>query len=173
MQTTRRYRLLGIGVIALNLIGATVLLAEEAAKAPAAATAHVMVTTADLKWVDGPPSLPPGAKVAGMEGNAKEPGPFTMRLKFPANYKIAPHTHPADEHVTVISGTFYMGMGDKFDEAAAKELPTGSFVVMPTKQAHFGMTKGETVVQLHGTGPWGVTYVNPADDPRSKAAAKK
>src|SRR5438128_1074858 len=173
MQTTRRYRLLGIGVVALNLIGATVLLAEEAAKAPAAATTHVMVTTADLKWVDGPPSLPPGAKVAGMEGNPKEPGLFTMRLKFPANYKIAPHWHPADEHVTVISGTFYMGMGDKFDEAAAKELPTGSFVVMPTKQAHFGMTKGETVVQLHGTGPWGVTYVNPADDPRSKAAAKK
>ena len=65
-----------------------------------------------------------------------------------------------------------MGMGDKFDEAAATELPTGSFVVMPTKQAHFGMTKGETVVQLHGTGPWGVTYVNPADDPRSKAAKK-
>jgi len=75
MQTTRRYRLLGIGVVALNLIGATVLLADEVAKAPAAATTHVMVTTADLKWVDGPPSLPPGAKVVAMEGNAKEPGP--------------------------------------------------------------------------------------------------
>ncbi len=172
MQTTRQYRALGIGVVAVSLLGATVLLAEEAAKAPAAGSTHVMLTSGDLKWVDGPPSLPPGAKAAGMEGNAKEPGLFTMRLKFPANYKVSPHWHPADEHLTVISGTFYMGMGDKLDEAATKELPTGSFVVMPSKQPHFAMTKGETVVQLHGMGPWGITYVNPADDPRSKAAAK-
>jgi len=172
MQTTRQYRALGIGVVAVSLLGATVLLAEEVAKAPAAGSTHVMLTSGDLKWVDGPPSLPPGAKAAGMEGNAKEPGLFTMRLKFPANYKVSPHWHPADEHLTVISGTFYMGMGDKLDEAATKELPTGSFVVMPSKQPHFAMTKGETVVQLHGMGPWGITYVNPADDPRSKAAAK-
>jgi len=172
MQTTRQYRALGIGVVAVSLLGATVLLAEEAAKAPAAGSTHVMLTSGDLKWVDGPPSLPPGAKAAGMEGNAKEPGLFTMRLKFPANYKVSPHWHPADEHLTVISGTFYMGMGDKLDEAATKELPAGSFVVMPSKQPHFAMTKGETVVQLHGMGPWGITYVNPADDPRSKAAAK-
>ena len=172
MQTTRQYRALGIGVVAIGLLGATVLFAEEAAKAPAAGSKHVMLTSGDIKWVDGPPSLPPGAKAAGMEGNPKEPGPFTMRLKFPANYKVSPHWHPADEHLTVISGTFYMGMGDKLDEAATKELPTGSFVVMPAKQSHFGMTKGETVVQLHGMGPWGITYVNPADDPRSKAAAK-
>jgi quercetin dioxygenase-like cupin family protein len=173
MQTTRRYRTLGIGVLAVGLFGATVLFAEEAAKATATGAPHVMLTGGDLKWVDGPPTLPAGAKAAGMEGNAKEPGLFTLRLKFPANYKISPHWHPADEHVTVISGTFYMGMGDKFDETATKELPTGSFIVMPTKQAHFAMTKGETVVQLHGMGPWGITYVNPADDPRTKAAAKK
>jgi quercetin dioxygenase-like cupin family protein len=172
MQTTRRYRALGIGVVAAGLLGATVLFAEEATKAPAAGSKHVMFTSSDLKWVDGPPSLPPGAKAAGMEGNPKEPGLFTMRLKFPANYKVSPHTHPADEHITVISGTFYMGMGDKLDEAATMELPTGSFVVMSAKQSHFAMTKGETVVQLHGMGPWGITYVNPADDPRSKAAAK-
>jgi quercetin dioxygenase-like cupin family protein len=171
MQTTRHYRMLG--VIAVGLLGATVLFAEEATKAPAAGGTHVMFTSGDLKWVDGPPSLPPGARAAGMEGNAKEPGLFTMRLKFPANYKVSPHWHPADEHLTVISGTFYMGMGDKFDEAATKELPTGSFVVMPTKQPHFAMTKGETIVQLHGMGPWGITYVTPADDPRSKTAAKK
>ena len=171
MPTTRHYRILGIGVVAAGLLGATVLFAQE--KTPAAGSPHVMLTTGDLKWVDGPPTLPAGAKAAGMEGNAKEPGLFTMRLKFPANYKISPHWHPADEHVTVISGTFYMGAGEKFEESAAKELPTGSFVVMPMKQAHFAMTKGETVVQLHGMGPWGITYVNPADDPRTKAAAKK
>jgi len=169
MQTTQWYRILGIAVVATGLLGATVLYAEEAAKAPAV---HVMVTSADLKWLDGPPSLPPGAKVAGIEGNPKDPGLFTMRLKFPANYKVAPHWHPADEHLTVISGTFYMGTGEKLDEAAAKELPAGSFVVMPAKQPHFAITKGETIVQLHGMGPWAITYLNPTDDPRSKAAAK-
>src|SRR5438445_11067750 len=124
-----------------------------------------MLTTVALKWVDRPPPLPAGAKAAGMEGNAKEPGLFTMRLKFPANYKVPPHWHPADEHVTVISGTFYMGMGDKFGEAAAEGLPTGSFVVMPTKHAHFAMTQCETVVQLPGLGPWGVTDVTAGHEP--------
>jgi len=173
MPTSRRYPMLAIGVLALGLLGARTSFAEETSKAPAATAAHVMLTGGDLKWVDGPPSLPPGSKVAAMEGNPKEAGLFTMRLKLPANYKIAAHWHPADEHVTVISGTFYMGMADKLDEAAAKELPTGSFVVMPAKQHHFAMTKTETVVQLHGMGPWAINYVNPADDPRSKAAAKK
>jgi Domain of unknown function (DUF4437) len=161
-----------IGMVAIGLLGATALLAEEASKS-SATSAHVMLTSGDLKWVDGPPSLPPGSKVAAMEGNPKEAGLFTMRLKLPANYKVAAHWHPADEHVTVISGTFYMGMGQKLDEASVKELPAGSFVMMPTKQPHFALTKGETVVQLHGMGPWGVTYVNPADDPRSKAATTK
>ena len=162
-------RICGIAVVAAGLLGATVLFAEEEKKP----SAHVMLTSADLKWADGPPSLPPGAKAAVMEGNPKEAGPFTMRLKLPANYKVPAHWHPADEHVTVISGTFYMGMGDKLDEASAKELPAGSFAVMPTKQHHFAMTKAETVVQLHGVGPWAINYVNPADDPRSKAAANK
>jgi len=170
MQTKR---LVGIGVVAAGLCSATVLLAEEAAKPAAAHGKHVMVTSDDIKWMDGPSSLPAGAKVAAIEGNPKEAGLFTMRLKFPANYKVPAHWHPADEHVTVMSGTFYMGMGDKLDEAAVKELPAGSFVVMPTKQTHFAMTKGETVVQLHGMGPWGITYVNPADDPRAKAGAQK
>ena len=173
MPTTRLYPALAIGVVALGLLGARTLFAGEASKAPAATAEHVMLTTGDLKWVDGPPSLPPGSKVAAMDGNPKDAGLFTMRLKFPANYKISPHWHPADEHITVISGTFYMGMGDRLEEAAAKELPTGSFVVMPAKQPHFAMTKVETVVQLHGVGPWAVTYLNPADDPRSKAAATK
>ena len=173
MPTTRRHPVFAIGVVAVGLLGARMSFAEEAAKAHAAKAEHVLLTSSDLKWVDGPPSLPPGSKVAAMEGNPKDPGLFTMRLKFPANYKISPHTHPADEHITVISGTFYMGMGDRLEEAAAKELPTGSFVVMPAKQPHFAMTKVETVVQLHGVGPWSITYLNPADDPRSKAAATK
>jgi quercetin dioxygenase-like cupin family protein len=128
---------------------------------------HIMVTPSDLKWQDVP-SLPPGAKMAVIEGPPNEAVPFTFRLKFPADYKIPAHSHPAIEHVTVISGAFHMGMGDKLDPGQSKPLPPGSVVVMPAKMNHFGWTKDETIVQVHGVGPWGVTYVNPADDPRKK-----
>ena len=129
--------------------------------------AHVMVAPSDLKWADVP-SLPPGARIAVIEGPLTEAVPFTFRLKFPANYSIPAHWHPAIEHVTVISGTFSMGTGDKLDAAAAKPLPAGSVAIMQPKTAHFGLTKDETIVQVHGVGPWAVTYVNPADDPRKK-----
>jgi quercetin dioxygenase-like cupin family protein len=137
------------------------------ATAWAQAGAHVMVSPADLKWADVP-SLPPGAKIAVIEGPLSEAVPFTFRLKFPANYKIPAHSHPAMEHVTVISGTLNLGMGDKLDEATTKPLSAGSVAIMPAKVNHFGWAKEETIVQLHGIGPWGVTYVNPADDPRKK-----
>jgi quercetin dioxygenase-like cupin family protein len=129
---------------------------------------HIFVTPDDVKWGDAPNSLPAGAKAATIEGNPKEAGLFTMRLKLPAGYKVPSHWHPADEHVTVISGTFNMGLGDAFDESKAKKLPAGSFAVMPTKTNHFAFVTEETVIQLHGMGPWGINYVNPADDPRKK-----
>src|SRR6266852_1917746 len=113
---------------------------------------HVMVGPADLKWADVP-SLPPGAKIAVIEGPPTEAVPFTFRLKFPADYKIPAHSHPAVEHVTVISGTLNMGIGDKLDPAKTKELPVGSVAVMPAKTNHFGWTKDETIVQVHGVGP--------------------
>jgi hypothetical protein len=128
---------------------------------------HIMVSPADLKWADVP-SLPPGAKIAVIEGPPTEAVPFTFRLKFPANYKIPAHWHPAIEHVTVISGSLNLGMGDKLDEAKTKPLSVGSVAIMQPKMNHFGWTKEETVVQVHGIGPWGFTYVNPADDPRKK-----
>jgi quercetin dioxygenase-like cupin family protein len=137
-------------------------------QASATQSTHVMVTPGDLKWTDGPPSLAAGSKAAVIEGDPKNPGLFTMRLKLPANYKIPPHWHPADEHVTVISGTFNMGLGDTFDESKGNALPVGSFAVMPAKANHFAFTKDETVIQLHGMGPWSITYVNPKDDPRMK-----
>ena len=129
--------------------------------------AHVMVTPDDLKWTDIP-SLPPGAKIAVIEGPMTEAVPFTFRLKFPANYKIPAHWHPAIEHVTVISGGFNMGTGDKLDTSKSKELRAGSVAIMQPKTPHFGWTKEEAIVQVHGVGPWGVTYVNPEDDPRKK-----
>jgi hypothetical protein len=139
-----------------------------AASAGWAQSAHVMVAPGDLKWEDAPPSLPPGAKIAIIEGPLTEAKPFTFRLKFPADYKIPAHSHPAIEHVTVISGAFHMGVGDKLDPAKSKPLPVGGVAIMQPKTNHFGWTKEETVVQVHGVGPWGLTYVNPADDPRKK-----
>jgi len=128
---------------------------------------HLMVVPADLKWADVG-SLPPGAKLAVIEGPMNEAKPFTVHLKLPANYRIPAHSHTAIEHVTVISGTFNMGTGDKLDMKATRALGPGSVAIMQPGTRHYAWTKGETVVQLHGVGPWTVTYVNPADDPRKK-----
>jgi quercetin dioxygenase-like cupin family protein len=107
-----------------------------------------------------------GTKVVVVEGPMNEAVPFSMRLKFPAGTKIPAHWHPAIEHVTVISGVFNMGVGDKLDESKARALPAGSIAIMQPKTNHFGIMNEETIVQVHGIGPWQITYVNPADDPR-------
>ena len=128
---------------------------------------HRMITASDLKWADVP-SLPPGAKIAVIEGPMTEAVPFTIRLKFPANYSIPAHSHPAVERVTVLSGTFHMGTGDKLDSQKTMPLSPGDMMIMQPKTNHFAWNKEEVVVQLNGMGPWGVTYVNPAEDPRKK-----
>ncbi len=120
-----------------------------------------------LAWTDGPASLPPGAKLAVLEGDPTKPGPFVFRVKVPDGYRIPPHTHPKPERVTVIAGTFHIGMGDTFDAAKGKGMPAGSYGTWPAGMRHFVWVKGETVVQFHGDGPWTITYVNPADDPRT------
>lgn len=145
---------------------------KQAGTTPQARPDHIMLIEPELKWADAPPALPSGAKLAVLEGDPAQAGPFTMRIKVPANYKVAPHWHPADEHVTVISGGFYMGLGDKFDEKVMKELTPGGFAVMATGTRHFAMTKKETEVQVHGIGPWAINYVNPADDPRQAKTSK-
>lgn len=150
-------------LLVVTVAGAAAVSAQDAKKAD-----HIMVTAKDLKWADAPPSLPKGAKLAVLEGDPGKPGPFTMRLKVPDGYKVAPHWHPGIEHVTVLSGVFNIGTGEKADTAKAKALPAGSFVVLPEKTPHYVWTKGETIVQVHAIGPWGVTYVNPADDPRKQ-----
>jgi hypothetical protein len=152
--------------LALGTLAAPVVLAQSSGHT-AMASDHMMATPDDLKWVDIP-SLPPGAKLAVIEGPLNQAGPLTFRLKLPANYQIPAHWHPAIEHVTVISGTFNMGTGDKLDRAKTKALTAGSIAIMQPKTTHFGWTKEETIVQVHGMGPWGVTYVNPADDPRKQ-----
>lgn len=121
----------------------------------------------DLTWKDGPPSLPPGAKFAVLEGDPTKSGPFVFRVKAPDGYRIPPHTHPKPERVTVISGVFNLGIGDTFDLKKGQELSAGAFGTWPPGMKHYVWVKGETVVQFHGEGPWTITYVNPNDDPRN------
>jgi hypothetical protein len=152
------------------LAAGSLALAQEAKKAETsgAHAGHVVLTPKDLQWTAGPGSLPAGAKMAMIQGDPKNPGLFAMRLRLPADFKIPPHFHPADEQVTVLAGALNMGVGDKFDTSKAATLPRGSFSVMPAKTHHFAFTKEETVIQVHGVGPWSITYLNPADDPRKQ-----
>lgn len=138
-----------------------------AANAPAPEPHAIVATPENIQWAPAPPSLPPGAKVALLEGNPAQPGPFTMRIWLPDGYRIAPHTHPGNERVTVISGTFQVGMGTTFDESKLADLPAGTYAALAPGTAHFARAKGETVVQLNNVGPWALNYVNPADDPRN------
>jgi len=136
---------------------------------PQTTAPHAIVAQPDqITWGPAPPSLPPGAKAAVLEGNPSESGPFTLRLVLPDRYRIPPHHHPATEHVTVLKGTFGVGMGEKFDASTLTPLPTGTFAALQPGTRHFAESQGETIVQLHGVGPWGITYVNPADDPRTR-----
>lgn len=121
-----------------------------------------------LKWQDGPTSLPPGAKISVLEGDPSKEGPFVFRVKVPDGYRVPPHTHPKVERVTVVSGTFHIGMGDKFDEKATRVMSAGGYGYWPAGMKHFVWAKGETVLQFHGTGPWTIQYLNPDDDPRKK-----
>jgi quercetin dioxygenase-like cupin family protein len=150
----------------LKLLIASGLLFSSASFAMDAAD-HVMMTPKEIKWVDGPPSLPPGVKASILYGDPAAEGPFAMRLKLPSKYQVPPHTHPQDENVTVISGTLMMATGSD-TKVKMMTLPAGSFARMKIGTQHFVRVEKETILQLNGMGPWGITYVNPADDPRNK-----
>lgn len=129
---------------------------------------HNIVTPQEIKWSPGPGSLPPGAEAAAIYGDASKADQFALRLKLPKGYAIAPHTHPKPEIVTVISGTFRLGMGEMADREKAKPLPAGSFFAFPPGMAHYAFADEDTVIQLNSVGPWSLNYVNPKDDPRQK-----
>lgn len=130
-------------------------------------SAHMIVTPDTLKWTE-PPILP-GARLAVVQGDPSKEGLFVYRLKMPAGYKVPPHFHKASENVTVLSGVFYIGLGEKFDQGSGQELPVGGFVSVPPKHPHYAWAgPQETVVQVHGVGPTDFTFANPADDPRKK-----
>src|SRR6059036_2531551 len=123
---------------------------------------------AEIAWKPGPASLPPGAMMAVLEGDPAAEGPFVLRVKFPDKYRIQPHWHPKTERVTVMAGALHLGMGEKFDAAATQSLPAGTFGHWPAQMRHFAWVEGETILQLHGIGPWQIVYVNPEDDPRNE-----
>jgi ketosteroid isomerase-like protein/quercetin dioxygenase-like cupin family protein len=132
------------------------------------ASQHVMLTGRDITWGDAPPALPAGSKMAVISGDPGKAGPFVVRAQMPPGYRIPPHWHPSDEHLTVLSGTVGVGTGDKFDQAALKDLPAGGYTSMPAEMRHFLMAKTATTIQVSGVGPFVVNYVSPADDPRQQ-----
>src|ERR1044072_7050781 len=126
---------------------------------------HRMVMPGDLKWANVP-SLPPGAQISAIEGPMNEAVPFTIRLKSPKDYVIPAHSHPAIERVTVISGTFHMGTGDKFDKTKTHALTPGAIGIMQPGTNHFAWTDAETNGQVNRKGPRGGDSVKPAGEPR-------
>ena len=126
-------------------------------------------TPDSIPWGPAPAFVTAGAQLAVVEGNPMaNTGDYTIRLKMPDGYRIAPHWHPKRENVTVISGTFKVGMGDHFEETKMASFATGSFAYLDPQMHHYAMASGETVVQVHGMSPLQFNYVNPNDDPSRK-----
>lgn len=132
---------------------------------------HVVIQENEVKWVDAP-HLGPGVQSAVLEGDPASSGAYTLRIKTPDGFKVPPHWHPMDENLLVIEGTFMVGMGEKFDPSALQSMTAGGYAFVPKEMRHFAMSKGETIVQVYGNGPFQVIYVNPADDPSKKMGSK-
>ena len=130
-----------------------------------------MILAKDMAWTPAPAALPAGAKITVLDGDPGKSGSFTIRLKMPTGYKVMPHWHPTAEQITVLSGNFVVGTGDKWNDKAMTAMGPGSYMTMAAKNHHYGATKGETVLQITSNGPFVINYINPADDP-SKMAAK-
>jgi hypothetical protein len=148
--------------------------ADKAAdKGAAPAPAMVMyMNPSEIKWGDAPPVLPKGAKMAVLSGDPGKAGPFVARLQVPASYKIPPHYHSTDEDLTVISGSFHLGEGDKMETKGAHEMKAGGFHHLPAKTHHYAFAKGPSVVQINAMGPFDIVYIDPKDDPSKAADAK-
>jgi quercetin dioxygenase-like cupin family protein len=141
----------------------------------AAGSAHVIQTPAEAMWGPAPPLIPAGAQIAVLSGDPTKPVPYSVRLKFPANYAIPAHSHPTDENVVVVSGALTFGMGDKLQKGATanKTLTRGGYALMPAHMNHFAYTAQETTIVLYGQGPIDFKYVNPNDDPRNAPSSAK
>jgi quercetin dioxygenase-like cupin family protein len=150
------------------LIGIFVLASAASAATGQTADTHKIVLPQEIKWGPAPASLPAGAELAVLYGDPSKEGVFAMRLKAAKGYYIPPHTHPRPEINTVISGTVRLGMGETADHSKAQPLPVGSFFTLSPGMAHSVFFDEDAVVQVNTSGPWGINYVNPKDDPRQK-----
>ena len=130
-----------------------------------------IATPDSLKWGPAPPALPKGAQLAVLAGDPTGQGPYVVRVKLPAGYQVPAHNHPTAENVTILSGTFNIGMGDKLDKKHGQALKTGGFFTVPPNMNHYAWTSSAAIIQIHGNGPFQINYVNPADDP-SKTASR-
>lgn len=148
-------------IITLAMLTLAVASTGSAAQAPA------------IKYGPAPAVFPAGAKMAVLAGDPGKSEQFIVRLDFPAGYAIAPHWHPTDEHITIIEGTFLVGMGDAVDAKHMMKVGTGGFVTAGAKMHHYARAKGRTVVQIDAMGPFAMTYVNASDDPTKKSASRK
>jgi len=149
-------------------IGLTIAVAPSLAQ-----SGHILVPADKVQWGPAPPFLPPGAEISVLEGNPSAKGAVTLRLKFPAGYNIPPHWHSMAERVTVLSGTFNVGMGDNLDRHTTQALEPGGFVSLPANMHHFAWTAVPTVVQVNLEGPFDIFYVNPADDPQKRQTTRR
>ena len=150
--------------LVLLLVGATGAVADDMKKP---------VNASQLEWAPAPNFVPEGAQIAVLSGDPSKDGQYVVRLMMPAGYKVPAHNHPTTEMVTVISGDFHLGMGDKLDEEKSMLLTAGGYAEAPAQMNHYAWASSPTVVQIHGEGPFAIAYVNPADDPRNKPQASK
>ena len=147
--------------VLLSIVASTVVVAA----AQAQSSALKAITPNEIKWSQHP-ALPAGAMKAVVYGDPTKPGPYATRLRHPDGLKILPHTHPDDRIYTVLSGTLYLGIGEKWDESKLVGYPQGSVIFLPANLSHFQYAKGEYVIQINGAGPTDLTFINPADDLR-------
>jgi quercetin dioxygenase-like cupin family protein len=147
----------------------TTLLLSLLPAASLAADEHTTAKPDTLNWIPVPPGLPAGAEAAVLSGDPSQEGLFVVRVRMPGDYKVPPHTHPTDENLTVISGTFHVAMGGKFDTGKSETLGAGGFAHMPKNTQHYAWSAAPTIIQIEGMGPFVINYVDPADDPRTAA----
>ncbi len=151
-----------LAVCAVSLSAATATKKKSTMKVP-----NLMVMTPEaMKWGDAPPFLEKGAHAVVLQGDPSKAGIFALRLRLPDGYRIAPHWHPTEERLTVISGTFHLAMGDSFDTSAGSAMSQGSYGYIDPKMHHYAWASGPTEIQVEGPGPFTLIYVNPKDDPR-------
>ena len=166
MQT--RYRLGTLLLSSAVIVG----LSTVAAAAGNPAADQVLINAKSIKWSAAPPALPKGAQVAVLHGDPNKDGEYVMRVKMPPRYKMPFHWHSKTEHVTVISGALFVASQETYDKRIAHPVKQGGFLYVPARAQQFAFTKGATVIEIHGEGPYDIKYTNPSDDPQMGAQGK-